>query len=261
MSDSLFFDYFKDKLRFLLFWKENPWWPVFKGIAKSLDQAREDIKWVREQYSPSTCDPKFIQYYGESRGIKQFPFEEPDQFSNRVNLAYQYWKSAGITSTIQEWLDRLGIAATTIEYKDKGDKDYLTHLDWAEVYVQFDSFHVDINQRRYVQLLIDDLKRASALILAGFRYQTLHETQVELPRHIWSRYKHLWQYSFLSMSKKLLTTKTHKPVVHVSMSLAPETPVFDDTETKDSRNYVRTFDSGWSFDLPEDRPVKIRKAI
>lgn len=263
MSDSLFFNYFKDKLRFFLLWKENAWWPVIRGIAHSLDQVRDDIKWVRDQYSPATCDDEFIELFGESRGIIRFPFEEKAQFSQRVNEAYDYWKSAGITSTIQAWINKLGIAATIIEYKDKGTEDYLAHLDWAEIYVQFDSFYVSSEQKEYIQLLINDLKRASALIMAGFRLQSVHDTSIELTRHLLVKRNNIWQYCPDLMVSNFRTIIKRRPIIHVPKSLPSmtATATLDDTITHNSTDFVRTFDSGWFFDLPEDRPVKVRKAI
>ena len=64
------------------------------GGAAAMDQAHENMEWLRKQFSPDTCDSDFIENFARSRGIKRHETETDESFINRVIYAYA-WQLLG----------------------------------------------------------------------------------------------------------------------------------------------------------------------
>jgi hypothetical protein len=111
---SLFWDYFKKTLRFMLIQKPGPLAQTAKGGAESLDRAREDALWLREQFLPAICDPEYLKRFGRSRGIRRYWHETDEQYKNRVILAFVWQLLGGRHHGLSELLNYYGYSGVEI---------------------------------------------------------------------------------------------------------------------------------------------------
>ena len=129
---SVFWKYFKDKLRWLLIWNKGPVSAVVKGMAYTLDACREDIFWLRNQFSPATCDDKYVVAFARSRGIKRAaPEIDDDLFRARVIYAYAWQRMGGKNYGLKKILEYFG--HTKILIINLRDED---PARWAEFRVE-----------------------------------------------------------------------------------------------------------------------------
>lgn len=104
----LFWNYFKDGLRWPLIQRAGALAALAEGAARTLDQAREDILWLRRQFHPATCEEAFLDRFGQARGLVRRPGESAERWRTRVVLAYAFQRLGGSQSGMPVILDRYG---------------------------------------------------------------------------------------------------------------------------------------------------------
>lgn len=88
-------DYFHDTLGWnLIRLTKSALSLLAEGGANSLDDAREDILWLRKQFLPETSETGYLTDYAASRSIVRHPSESDAQFKARVVRAW-YWHYLG----------------------------------------------------------------------------------------------------------------------------------------------------------------------
>ncbi|MCH5277462.1 MAG: hypothetical protein J1E80_06455 [Desulfovibrionaceae bacterium] len=92
---SPFWQYFHEKLNWPHIFQPGPVSALVKGLALSMDDVREDILWLRRQFSPATADAELIGRYGASRGIARHAFDSDDSYRLRVVNAFAWHKLGG----------------------------------------------------------------------------------------------------------------------------------------------------------------------
>lgn len=92
---SVFWKYFTKDLKFIPFLKEGNTQLVGKGAASHLDETRDRILWLREQFIPLLCDEGMLPYFAESRGIVKAPSETQEQYYQRIRYAYAWFVLGG----------------------------------------------------------------------------------------------------------------------------------------------------------------------
>lgn len=92
---SRFWKYFHDSLNWPAIFSPGPVSAVVKGLALYMDDVREDILWLRRQWSPATADDEQVAKYGESRGIQRTRFDTDESYRLRVVNAYAWHKLGG----------------------------------------------------------------------------------------------------------------------------------------------------------------------
>ena len=92
---SPFWKYFHDRLNWLLIFNPGPVSAIIKGLAYRFDNVREDIIWLRRQWTPITCEDERIVPFGESRGIPRTRIDTDATYKNRVINAYIWHKLGG----------------------------------------------------------------------------------------------------------------------------------------------------------------------
>jgi P2-related tail formation protein len=90
----VFWSYIKDTLRWPLIFRPGPLSAVLEGLARVFDEIRGDMVWLRDQFSPATCDEEQLSAHAESRGINRYPLESQEQYHRRVLKAYA-WNTLG----------------------------------------------------------------------------------------------------------------------------------------------------------------------
>ena len=92
---SPFWSYFHDKLNWLPIFRPGPVSAIMKGLALHMDEVRQDILWLREQWNPATCELWLLERYGASRGIFRNSFDTDESYRKRVIHAYIWHKLGG----------------------------------------------------------------------------------------------------------------------------------------------------------------------
>lgn len=92
---SRFWKYFHDSLNWSAIFNPGPVSAIIKGLAHELDHAREDIVWLRRQWTPVTCEDDRIVPFGESRGVPRTRIDTDATYKNRVINAYIWHKLGG----------------------------------------------------------------------------------------------------------------------------------------------------------------------
>lgn len=161
----IFWQYFKETLAWPLTRIPGGLAALAKGGAGALDQARQDIVWLRRQFNPLTCDPQYLEHYAQARGIKQHRLESAEQFRGRVVNAYTWQALGGRNGGMITILASFGYAATRIV--NLRDED---PLRWAEFRVEMEPPHDGFQAEDYELLAwaINDQKPARSK-LGGLR--------------------------------------------------------------------------------------------
>lgn len=158
----VFWKYFTQSLRWPLLLVGGPLAVLARGAAGSLDQARRDILWLREQFNPQTCDEQFVEEHGRSRGLRRHPIEDAERFRARVLNAYAWSLLGGKQAGLRTILASYGFIDATVQSLRAEDPQR-----WAEFRCHLAS-EVTVGSQDYDLWLwvLNDQKRASAK-LAG----------------------------------------------------------------------------------------------
>ena len=112
---SVFWRYFRDVLAWPLIHAPGPVQALVKGLALTLDGAREDAVYLRRQFFPGQCAEELVAAHGESRGVVRHPRETAEQYRQRVIKAYRWHMLGGKTLGLPEILKFYGFDALTVE--------------------------------------------------------------------------------------------------------------------------------------------------
>ncbi len=92
---SVFKEYFFDILRWPLIAKPGPLAMLVEALARSLDDVREDIIWLRDQFNPWTSETQMIPPHALSRGIVRHESETDQQYQERCIRAFAWHQYGG----------------------------------------------------------------------------------------------------------------------------------------------------------------------
>lgn len=128
---SAFKDYFFKTLRWPLIHRLGPLAMLVEGLARSMDETRQNIIWLRDQFNPMTCESDMMQAHGASRGIQQHSLESEALFESRTTRAYAWRLLGGGQLGLPKIMDYYGWPET--EFKNCRDK---SEERWAEFEAQ-----------------------------------------------------------------------------------------------------------------------------
>ncbi len=131
---AVFWKYFRGKLRFSLIWSPGPLAALAKGGAAMLDEARDAVLWLRDQFIPERCEQDYIGRFADSRGIVRGLLETDAYYNARVRLAYQWWVQGGRTVQMEMVL-KTYFAFGGVQVQSLRDED---ENRWAEFRVLVD---------------------------------------------------------------------------------------------------------------------------
>lgn len=110
-----FWPYFRDTLAWPLIRRAGALACLVEGFARSLDQAKADILWLRDQFHPTTCEEAFVERLAAARGIARHPLESAAQFRARVVKAYAWQLQGGGQEGLPSILRAYGYPGCTVE--------------------------------------------------------------------------------------------------------------------------------------------------
>lgn len=150
---------------------------LVEGAARVLDDTRQNILWLRKQFSPVTCDDPFVEGFAKSRGLNRWKNETSSQFRLRVVKAYA-WQLLGGKNQ--------GLAKILEYYGYKGGRIHNLRVDdperWAEfrVDLQASAKSFTLDDFEFILFVINDQKPARS-VLSGIRIQSQEESDT-----VWS---------------------------------------------------------------------------
>lgn len=121
-----FFQYFKDYLAFPFIQNKNALAVIVKGLALTMDNVKNDILAMRDQFVVPEADDSLISNYGVSRGIPRIRFDNDKQYRTRVEKALAWHKLGGKNQGLVQILAEYGYP--------NGEIQNLRHTDparWA----------------------------------------------------------------------------------------------------------------------------------
>ncbi len=129
---AFFWKYFRETLKFPLISKDGPLAQLAQGGAEVLDDVREVIIWLRDQFNPETCDADMLDGFAASRGITRHGMESVDVFRDRVAAAYAWHLLGGSVGGLETILAHYGFPdADIVNLRDEDESR------WAEFRVEF----------------------------------------------------------------------------------------------------------------------------
>jgi len=105
---SVFKNYFFKTLRWPLIHRPGPLAALVEGLARVMDEVRQDIIWLRNQFNPWTCEPDMIPQHAASRGITQYASETDEQYRERCIRAFAWQRLGGGQLGMPQILAHLG---------------------------------------------------------------------------------------------------------------------------------------------------------
>lgn len=112
---SEFWRYFHDRLAWPLIHAPGPLAGLVRGLALSLDSARDDSVYFRRQWFPELCEAELVPDFGKSRGLVRHPKESAEAFRSRVVNAWRWHQLGGRTEGLPEILRFYGFEALRLE--------------------------------------------------------------------------------------------------------------------------------------------------
>lgn len=114
----VFWEYFKNTLRFPLIWSDGPLAVLVRGAAGGLDACRENVTWMRAHSMPDKCDAVFLNRIASGRGLTRWVGETDELWRFRTETAFRLHMVSGRRSCIQDVFAFAGITADLVEAGD-----------------------------------------------------------------------------------------------------------------------------------------------
>jgi hypothetical protein len=99
------------------------------GLARYLDDVRQDVLWVRDQFVPITAEDQHISLHGESRAVPRTRFDTSARYRARVEYAAKWHKLGGKVQGLPEILAEYGFSDGKIHNKRQDDPALWAHFD------------------------------------------------------------------------------------------------------------------------------------
>jgi hypothetical protein len=110
----MFFEYVLEKLKPVFLTRPGPLQALVKGAAESLDAARADILFLREQFLVEKAEISNVRKIAAARGVKQWPIESDNDFRTRAAIAYLFWKKGDKAPGMKEVCEAFGFSGVKI---------------------------------------------------------------------------------------------------------------------------------------------------
>lgn len=148
----IFWKYFKNSCHWIFIQAPGPIAAITQGGSLILDNAREAILWLRNQFNPATCDANFIPEHARSRNIKKLPGESEKQFKARCINALLWYRRAGKRPGMIANLGVIGFSDTEIINLRHEDPER-----WAE-------FRLELPLPETVTITADDISNIDDVV-------------------------------------------------------------------------------------------------
>ena len=126
---SPFWRYLKHKLCFGLIAAPGALAALAHGLARYLDDVRQDVLWLRDQFTPVTADEGHVSLHGDSRAVPRTRFDSAARYRTRVEYAAKWHKLGGKVQGLPEILAEYGFSNGEIYNKRQDDPALWAHFD------------------------------------------------------------------------------------------------------------------------------------
>lgn len=126
---SLFWRYFRDKLRFALVATPGALAVLIHGLARSMDDVRRDILWLRDQFIPPKAEETHIPLHGNSRAVPRTRFDTDARYRKRVERAAPWHKLGGKERGLPVILSDYGFSGGKVHNKRRDNPELWAHFD------------------------------------------------------------------------------------------------------------------------------------
>ena len=126
---SPFWRYFRDTLAFALIATPSALAVLVHGLARYMDDIRQDILWLRDQFVPTKAEESHIPLHGESRAVPRTRFDTDARYRKRVELAAKWHKLGAKEQGLPEILKEYGFLSGKIHNKRQDDPALWAHFD------------------------------------------------------------------------------------------------------------------------------------
>lgn len=124
-----FWRYFRDKLCFSLIATPGALAVLIHGLARYMNDIRQDILWLRGQFAPPRAEDLHIPLHGDSRAVPRTRFDTDARYRKRVERAAPWHKLGG---------KERGLPVILSDYGFSGGKIHNTRQDSPELWAHFD---------------------------------------------------------------------------------------------------------------------------
>jgi hypothetical protein len=158
---SIFWNYFKNTLGWLLLQAPDAVSAIAKGVALVFDDVREDIFWLRDQLNPATCEGQYVAPHGEARGMDRHPLESDEQYRNRVVHARAWHGQGGKAQGMPRILEHYGYKDCSLYNCRKDDE-----ARWAEFVLSVKAKKITPNDYGLLGWAVGEAKPARSKLAA-----------------------------------------------------------------------------------------------
>ena len=126
---SPFWRYFKDKLSFGLIAAPGALAVLVHGLARHMDDVRQDIFWLRDQFAPPTAEDAHIPLHGQSRAVPRTRFDDSARYRKRVERAHAWHRLGGKQAGLPVILSEYGFGGGKVHNCRQDNPDLWAHFD------------------------------------------------------------------------------------------------------------------------------------
>lgn len=126
---SPFWRYFRDKLHFSLIAVPGALAVIIHGLARYLDDVRQDIFWLRDQFVPTKAEDAHIPLHGASRAVPCTRFDTDARYRKRVERAAKWHKLGGKVQGLPEIISEYGFSSAQVHNKRQDNPALWAHFD------------------------------------------------------------------------------------------------------------------------------------
>lgn len=112
----VFWKYFHETLAWPWIFRPGPLSVLVKGLALYMDDVRQDILWLREQFTAAKADSTLISGYGLSRGVPRTRYDSDSRYRKRVERAFVWHKKSGKIEGLPQVLAEYGYPSGVVRH-------------------------------------------------------------------------------------------------------------------------------------------------
>ncbi len=120
-----------DSLHWVPAFKPGPIQALLRGIGRHLDDTRDDIMTLRDQFVVRTADYSMLEDYAAARGVTRSYYDSDTQWRTRIEECFRWFKLGGRVNGLKAILADYGAPLAEIFNLRAEDTD-----KWAEFFLK-----------------------------------------------------------------------------------------------------------------------------
>lgn len=173
---SPFWRYFRDTLHLAFISAPGALAALVHGLARYLDDVRQDIFWLRDQFVPTRAEDGHIPLHGDSRAVPRTRFDTDARYRRRVELAAKWHKLGGKERGLPQILAEYGFDSARVHNKRRDDPALWAHFDVKLVKPPQDFSEEDVA----AVLAIANLYKPGRSVIGKVQFASQHAAPLQL---------------------------------------------------------------------------------